>query len=142
MVIIVNKEEKLIVEALRAQQLANRDSAPALTAEVLSLKRAIADLEINKSRLEEDHAKQERELRHMIGLEKRRQEVELEQAKRDASLTARETQIVQERARFEETLKFNTSRFEAMEKYQKETLTEVLNRLPNINVKMGGSLKR
>lgn len=138
MILIASREEKELIERLRTIQPwpEKADSVPALTAEVLTLKRQISDLEIDKSRILEDHARQERELRHMIGLEKKRQEVELVQAKKDTELTLREGNLIAERARFEEQLKFNTSRFETMEKYLKDMMADILKRLPNVTMKI------
>src|SRR5438132_759868 len=110
MIVIVSKEEKELIERLR-----KLEPVSALSEQVLTLKRSIADLEIQKSKREEEHAKQERELRHMIGLEKKRQEVEIAQSKKDTELTVREGNLAADKKRFEENLKFNTERFEKME---------------------------
>lgn len=136
MIVIVSKEEKELIERLR-----KLEPVSALTDQVLMLKKQIAELEITKSKREEEHAKQERELRHMIGLEKKRQEVEIAQAKKETELNVREGNLAAERARFEENLKFNTTRFEAMEKYMKETLTDVLARLPNVSMEIKKSAR-
>jgi hypothetical protein len=131
MILIVSKEEKELIERLR-----RLEPVSSLSEQVLSLKRQIAELEIQKSKREEDHAKQERELRHMIGLEKKRQEVEIVQAKRDTELTVREGNLVADKKRFEENLKFNTERFEKMETYLKAMTADILARLPNVNLEL------
>lgn len=138
MILIASREEKELIQRLREMKPwpQRADEVPALTAEVLTLKRQIASLEIDKSKIQEEHSRQERELRHMIGLEKKRQEVELVQAKKDTELTLREGNLVAERARFEEQLKFNTSRFETMEKYLKDMMGDILKRLPNVTMKI------
>lgn len=145
MILIASREEKELIQRLRSIQglgdaAAKMNDATALSAEVITLKRQIADLQIDKSRIVEDNAKQERELRHMIGLEKRRQEVEIEQAKRDTSLTVREGNLAAEKQRFEEQLKFNTERFTTMETYLKDMMSDILERLPNVNVKLKGQV--
>ena len=134
MILIASREEKELIERLRTLGPLS-DVAP-LSAQVLSLKQQIAQLQIDKSKIEEQHAKEERELRHMIGLEKKRQEVELVQAKKDTELTVREGNLAAEKARFEEQLKFNTQRFETMEKYLKDMLSDILKRLPNVSMKI------
>lgn len=70
-ILILSKEEQELVQRLRAIGKADTDSVPALSQEVLTLKRQIAQLEIDKAKKEEDFARQDRELRHMIGLEKK-----------------------------------------------------------------------
>lgn len=129
MIVIVSKEEKELIQRLR-----NLEPVSALSTQVVTLKRQITDLEIQKSKQTEEHAREERELRHMIGLEKKRQEVEIVQAKRETTLTVREENLKTDKARFEEQLKFNTERFATMEKYLKEMVGEILQRLPNVNV--------
>jgi len=131
-ILIVSREEKELIKRLRALE-----PVSALSEQVLTLKRDIAALEITKAKREEEHARQERELRHMIGLEKKRQEVEIAQAKQATALSVREENLKADKARFEEQLKFNTQRFETMEKYLKDMLSEILTRLPNVNLELG-----
>lgn len=132
MLVIASKEEKQIIQSLR--ELGGVDKVSGLSAEVLDLKRQISELEISKSKKQEEFDKEERELRHMIGLEKKRQEFEIEQAKRETTVLVREENLAEDKKRFTEQLEFNTKRFETMEKYLKDTLSDVLDRLPNINV--------
>lgn len=134
MIFIVSKEEKELLKRLRDLQPISE--ATVLTEQVLTLKKQLVDLEIAKSKVEEAHKTEERELRHMIGLEKKRQEVEMAQAKREATLSVREENLKAEQARFEAQLKFNTARFESMEKYLKEMMGDILNRLPNVNMEI------
>src|SRR4051812_46799163 len=131
MIVMVSKEEKELLERLR-----KLEPVSALSEQVLNLKREIAGLEISKSKQKEDHDRQERELRHMIGLEKKRQEVEIVQSKKDTELTVREGNLAAEKKRFEENLKFNTERFEKMEGYLKSMMTDILARLPNVNMEI------
>lgn len=131
MILFLSKDERELVEKLR-----KFDKTTDLSGEVLKLRREIADLQIQKSKITEDHERQDRELRHMIGLEKKRQEVEIEQAKRETTLQVREQNLAAERAQFEKNLAFNTERFTSMEKYLKDMMGEVLQRLPNVNVKL------
>lgn len=144
MILIVSREEKELLQRLRDYGPVG-PNVQALTAEVLGLKSTIAQLEIDKSKIEEEFEKRERELRHMIGLEKVRQEQEREQAKVElaqaataAKLTVREENLAADKLRFEEQLTFNTERFATMEKYLKDMLADILQRLPNVNVKLKG----
>ena len=106
----------------------------AYTKEALALKREIEDLKINKARMMEEHAKEDRELRHMIGLEKKRQEFEVEQAKKETVVTVREENLVAEKLRFAEQVAFHAERFEKEVGYLKEILGDILKRLPTVNV--------
>jgi hypothetical protein len=113
-----------------------------LSDEVVRLKRDISDLKIDKSRIEEDHAKQERELRHMIGLEKKRQEVELVQGTQAAVLKVREENLAADKKRFEDQMTFQQQRFEAEVRYLKDMMGDILARLPNVNVALDGKAGR
>jgi len=131
MIIIASREEKELIQRLR-----KFDSPIKLTEELVTLKKDIADLEIKKGKMEEKHAKEERELRHMIGLEKKRQEFEIEQAKKETTLKVREENLKVEKDRFDQNLKFNTERFEKMETYLKDMMKNILDRLPNVNMEI------
>ena len=135
MIIIASREEKELLQRLRA--LEHKDRAGLLTEEITGLKRQISDLEIAKAKTEEAFAREERELRHMIGLEKKRQEFEIQSAKTETSLKVREENLSADRKRFDEQMEFNTERFEKMETYLKEMMSEILKRLPNINMEIG-----
>ena len=135
MILIASREEAELLKRLRSIQT-NPESTTALSDEVLRLKKQIVDLEINRDKLKETHEREDRELRHMIGLEKKRQEVEMALATREAKLAVREENLANERKEFERQLAFNTERFSTMEKYLKEMFTDVLGRLPNVNMEI------
>jgi len=103
-----------------------------LSEQIVKLKTEISDLTINKSKLNEEHQKQERELRHMIGLEKKRQEFEIDQAKREVTTKVKEENLAADKKRFEEQLKFHNDRFEKEVGYLKDLMGQVLLRLPNV----------
>jgi hypothetical protein len=135
MIIIASREEKELLTKLRElEKWSGADKVGGLTGEIIDLKKKLTDLEIQKSKKQEEFDKQERELRHMIGLEKKRQEFEIEQARKETALSVREGNLAAEQKRFEEQLKFNTERFQSMEKYLKEMFSDVLKRLPDVNM--------
>ena len=136
MIIIASREEKELLERLRGFERDEGRRSSTYMQQVASLRAEIETLTIERDRKKEQHERQERELRHMIGLEKKRQEVEIEQAKKETSLTVREANLAADTKRFEEQLKFNTARFETMEKYLKEMLADILARLPNVNLEL------
>lgn len=136
MILIASREEAELLKRLRSIQSNEPDTVTALSADVIRLKTQIATLEINRDKMKENHNREDRELRHMIGLEKNRQQVEMAQATREAKLAVREENLANERKEFERQLAFNTERFQTMEKYMKDMFADVLGRLPNINVKV------
>lgn len=105
-----------------------------LSNQIVRLKNDLTALEIAKGQVVESNAREQRELTHMIGLEKRRQEVDLKQAKQEAVLTVREENLAADRKRFDEQMAFREKRFEQEVGYLKEMLGEILKRLPTVTV--------
>jgi hypothetical protein len=108
------------------------------TEQIIALKKRITDLEISEAKIAETHAREDRELRHMIGLEKKRQEVETAQAKREATLAVREENLAAERKRFEDTIESNKKALEDGFGYMREVLKQVMDRLPTVTVSKKG----
>ena len=102
--------------------------------QITELKKKIVDLEIRRDKLTEDHEREKREVKHMVGLERQRQEFEIDQAKRETTVTVREENLAADRNRFEEQMKFTTKRFEEEVGYLKGIMTQVLDRLPTVTV--------
>lgn len=114
-----------------------RDEAKArvrLEDEITGLKKQKVELEIKRDKITEDHEREKREVKHMVGLERKRQEFEIDQAKRETTVTVREENLAADRARFEEQMKFTTERFQAEVGYLKDLMGEVLDRLPTVTV--------
>lgn len=105
-----------------------------LSEQVKRLMREVETLKIEKARQEEEQNRREREVEHKVGLERKRQEFEVEQAKREALVAVREENLEADRNRFEEQMKFTASRFEDEVGYLKEIMTEIMRRLPEISV--------
>ena len=124
---ISSKEQRLL------EDLREHAKGLELATSVLNLKKQINDLEIDKSKLKEQHEKEERELRHMIGLEKKRQEFEIEQSKRETKLTVQQENLAADKKRFEDQMKFHETRFTEEVSYLKEMIGNVLERLPNVS---------
>jgi hypothetical protein len=124
---------KTEIAELRGERKA-RQKELGLTDDVIRLKTDIEDLRISKSRLTEEHEREKRELTHMVGLEKKRQEVELTQGKQAATLAVREENLTADRKRFEEQMAFTSKRFESEVGYLKELMVQVLERLPTVTV--------
>lgn len=108
--------------------------AASLEADIVSLKQQISDLEIKRDKKREDFERRERELTHMIGLEKKRQEFEIAQAKRETSASVREENLKADKQRFEQQMKFHEDRFTKEIGYLKELLEQIMGRLPTVTV--------
>ena len=114
-------------------KLAASEDTLELKATITTLKEEIAELEINKSRIEETNQRERREIEHKVGLEKKRQEQELALAKREAKLEAGEANLAADKARFEENVEFIKTETEGT----RRLVTELLERLPKVNVELG-----
>lgn len=127
-VVGISSKEKRLLEDLREHA-----KGLELATSVLNLKKQINDLEIEKSKIKEQHAKEDRELRHMIGLEKKRQEFEIEQSKRETTLKVQQENLAADKKRFEDQMKFHETRFTEEVGYLKDMIKNVLDRLPNVS---------
>lgn len=104
--------------------------------EIVKLKREKADLEIERDRETETNERERREVEHMVGLERKRQEFETEQAKREAVVAVREENLQADRERFEQQMRFTTDRFEQELKAERELMQAILKRLPDVTARI------
>mgnify|MGYP001609209711 FL=1 len=109
-----------------------------LSRQVIDLRKRLVELEISESKVKELHDREDRELRHMIGLEKKRQEFEIAQAKRETTVVVREENLAADKERFTKHLDFMSERFTKEVGYLKDLIEAVLERLPNVVVNQGG----
>jgi hypothetical protein len=100
--------------------------------QIIELKRKISDLEVQKSKIEEKNARERRDIEHKVGLEKYRQEIELDLAKREAIVEVRENNLEADRERFEQQMKFTTDRFEKEAEAVHDLMGQILKRLPTV----------
>ncbi len=136
MIVLWNKDEQDLIKKIRSigENADYGDDVAVLSATILALKRQISDLEISKSKITEDNAREKRELTHMIGLEKKRQEMELALATREAKLTVGEANLVADKKRFDEQMAFIKENIAENTAYLKSNFAAVLDRLPTVNV--------
>ena len=105
-----------------------------LNKEARALREKLVTLEIQKDRKDEEFAKERREIEHKVGLERTRQEFEVKNAKREATVTVREENLTADRDRFEGQMKFQNERFTTEVEYLKEMVGQVLKRLPDASI--------
>lgn len=102
-----------------------------LSTKVKEQREALEKLTIEKGRKEEEFARREREIEHKVGLERKRQEFELESGKQEAVLTVREENLTADKKRFEEQMQFQEERFTKEVGYLKDMLGQIIQRLPS-----------
>lgn len=100
--------------------------AAGLQDEVNALKRELVGLEIDEAKAKEERERERREVEHMVGLERKRQEFEVEQAKRETQVELREAALTEQRKRFEEQMKFIENRLADEVKYLKDDIIKAL----------------
>ena len=105
-----------------------------LSTRIVSLEREKTAKEIELDRVKEQHAREKREIEHMVGLHKKRVEQEIEIAKREQTVTIREENLVADRDRFEEQMKFMQKRMEGELERLNGLTSEILERLPVVKV--------
>lgn len=149
MFIVAGKEEQLhralkplVADILQTVQKDLQDikSVRDLTVKTKELRTQVEQLTIEKGRKEEEYARREREVEHKVGLERKRQEFEVASAKREATLAVREENLKSDRARFDEQIKFHEKRFTEEVGYLKDLMTEIMKRLPEVN--LSGTVNR
>lgn len=101
---------------------------------VAGLREQIETLRIEKGRREEEIERKERDITHKVGLERKRQEFEVEQAKRETMVTLREENLTADRKRFEDEMSFTRKRFEEEVGYLRVMVGQVLERLPSAEI--------
>ncbi len=104
-----------------------------LSSKVRDLRSQVEMLEIEKARKQEEFDRREREIEHKVGLERKRQEMELTAGKREAALAVREENLAADRKRFEEQMAFHDKRFTEEVGYLKGLMEQLMTRLPDVS---------
>lgn len=128
------------IKGLRSERDSAREVS-ALEEQRQNLLRQVTDLEIEKAKVTEAHAREKREVEHAVGLERKRVEFETTKAKDEAVLEVREENLKADKDRFEEQLKFHETRFNEEVGYLRDLMEKVLKRLPEITIDAGGSAR-
>ncbi len=104
-------------------------------AEKLSdLKKSIAQLEIDRDKKQEGFDRREREVEHKVGLERKRQEFEIEQAKRETVTKVREENLAADKERFAAEMKFQRERLEGEVNALRTLVEQLLERVPSAQI--------
>ena len=105
-----------------------------LTEEVAKLKIEKADLQIKIDAQRAEYERGDLEIKHMIGLEKKRQEVEISHARREAILAVKEENLIAKQEQFNASMKFREEQFKSEMTRMQGFLEEITKRLPVVNV--------
>jgi hypothetical protein len=121
------------VSALRAEKK-DFSEQRSLQEKIIALKQTIQDLEISRDKKNEAFDRRERELTHMIGLEKKRQEFEIKQSVDNARLQVREENLKVEREQFSKDIKFKEDQLTKQIAYLQDIMKSLMERLPTVTV--------
>ena len=111
---------------------ARKDRSYALQA--IDLRGEIETLKIEKATIKEEHSRKDREIEHKVGLQRTRQTMEVEIAKRETTVQVREENLVAQEDRFKEHMDFLTGRLEGEVKYQREMIADMIERMPSAKI--------
>lgn len=121
--------------AKKVSKLRGEHEELGLAAEAAKLRRDIEESKIARDRLKETNDREIREVKHMVGLEKKRAEWEKESAIREARLEVRESAVDEKIQAFTEKLEFVEKQLTDQITYLKDDIVkEVFKRLPVVEV--------
>ena len=98
------------------------------------LKKEVARLTIEKDQKQEEWSRREREVEHKVGPERKRQEFEIEQARRETSLKVREENLTADKERFKAEMEFQRKHLEGEIGALRELVGKMLERLPSAEI--------
>jgi chromosome segregation ATPase len=116
---------------VRGQLSASREALK-LTDDIVDLKKKVVDLEIQEAKLKETHEREKRDVEHMVGLEKKRQQFEINQAKRETTVSVREENLAADQARFTAQMEFHKEQIAGEITRFEKILAGLFDRLPTI----------
>lgn len=102
--------------------------------DILKLKTELSELLIEKSRKDEEFAKREREIEHKVGLERKRQEFEIQQAKRETTVNVREENLEADKERFKSEMDFQRQHLQGEIASLRDLVNNMLKRLPSAEI--------
>jgi len=98
------------------------------------LKKEIARLEVERDKKQEEFDRREREVEHKVGLERKRQEFEIEQSKREAASVIKEENLKADKERFKAEMDFQRERLEGEVKALRSLVEHLLERVPSAQI--------
>jgi hypothetical protein len=107
----------------------------ALEEELLGLRRQVEALKIEAAGLTEKHARERREVEHMVGLERKRSDVERDLAARAATVEVHEKNLAEERRVFTEQMAFQREQLSGEVDRIERIAGQILDRLPTWDVR-------
>lgn len=132
------------IRSLYGKALGEGADAVRLSVEIVDLKKKLVELEIQQANKQEGWDRKEREIEHKIGLERKRQEFEIDAASKSASLKVREENLKADQDRFKAEMDFQRTRLEGEVNSLRDLTKSLLERLPDAQIiaDISGSKRR
>jgi len=130
--------EKAVEGAVRRAYL----NTVAEVGSIVKLREEISKLEIDRAKKQEEFDRREREVEHKVGLERKRQEFEIQQAKRETTVGVREENLKADKERFKSEMDFQRKRLEEEVASLRELVGEMLKRLPSAEIIVNAGAKK
>ncbi len=105
-----------------------------LNKRVRELRESVETAEIKSGRQAEEREKKDREIEHKIGLERKRQEFEITQAKRETTVVVREENLEADKQRFKDEMEFQRDHLQTEIKSLRDLVNNMLKRLPSAEI--------
>ena len=133
---ITQTVREILTSALRDTEstLAKIRASFSLEAKIATLKEELETVRIEKGRKDEEFARKEREIEHKVGLERKRQEFEITQAKREATVEIKEKNLENERALFEKQMEYYEAQSEKRLQSLEGIIKPLLKALPTAEI--------
>jgi hypothetical protein len=99
-----------------------------------ALKKEIVDLQITRDKMKETFDRREREIEHLIGLERRRQEQEMANAIREAKIEVAQQNLEADKARFKAEMDFQRERLTGEVDSLRKMVEQLLQAIPSATI--------
>ena len=135
---VASKQMEELVRSTIDQAISNalndKTNSITLNAEIDRLTKEKTKLQIEYDREKERWDRTEREIEHKLGLEKRRQEQEIQLATRETTVKVREENLSGERELFKKEMEFQRSRLEGEVQSLRDLTGKLLKALPSAEI--------
>lgn len=108
----------------------------------VELRKQISQLEIDRDKKLEEFQRREREVEHKIGLERKRQEFEIEHAQKSTEVKVREENLAADKQRFKEEMEFQRKHLQGEIDSLRGLVGNLLERLPSAKMMLKTTEKR
>lgn len=130
----IESDIKRVVESAVVRALEQTRGQINSLSSIEDLKRQISQLEIDRDKKKEEFDRREREVEHKVGLERKRQEFEIEQAKRETTVKVREENLAADKDRFKSEMDFQRKHLEGEIGSLRTLVGQLLERVPSAEI--------